>query len=213
MAIKANDKAKIVYEINRCERENYRTPRYQKLCEALDLFEQLEVLIPELELKSVNPSVEWYTPPRWIELFRIFLGQIDCDPASCDLAQSWIWAKTYYRKEHNGLFNPWHGNVFCNPPYGKMTKPFLLWGLKQYSEGFIDEAIFLINRTGAGWFLDLENQFSAICKVKKRIAFVDPRGRVCDSPRYYNDLLYLGPRGALFSEVFSPYGKVVTHGA
>lgn len=73
-------------------------------------------------LHTSSESNEWYTPPEYIELARNTLGTIDLDPASCDFAQEWIQANTYYTKETNGLLHNWSGKVFVNPPYGEIPR-------------------------------------------------------------------------------------------
>src|SRR6266700_2089374 len=63
-------------------------------------------------------STEWYTPRKYVDAAREVMGSIDCDPASNDLANEIVQAKTYYTKETDGYNKRWHGNVWLNPPYG-----------------------------------------------------------------------------------------------
>ena len=56
-------------------------------------------------------SDDWLTPPALIEA----LGPFDLDPcASVD--QPWATAAEQWTE--GGLDRPWHGLVWCNPPYG-----------------------------------------------------------------------------------------------
>lgn len=58
---------------------------------------------------------EWLTPPEIIKA----LGAFDLDPcAPADERRPWDMATTHYSAEQNGLSLPWHGRVWCNPPYG-----------------------------------------------------------------------------------------------
>jgi len=58
---------------------------------------------------------EWLTPPEIIKA----LGAFDLDPcAPADERRPWDMASTHYSAEQNGLALPWHGRVWCNPPYG-----------------------------------------------------------------------------------------------
>lgn len=57
-------------------------------------------------------SDEWLTPPDIIR----DLGPFDLDPCSPALERRpWPTAKEHYHE--NGLLLPWHGFVWCNPPY------------------------------------------------------------------------------------------------
>lgn len=158
-------------------------------------------------LKKEKPSVEWYTPPEFVDMARQVLGKIDLDPASNPTAQKWIKAKTYYTKDNDGLAQQWRGCVWCNPPYGQWTKKFLSKGLEEYQSGNLEQAIFLVNRTGAAWYQDLIENFDAVCQVRKRISFYTPEGKPEGSPRYYNDFLYLGSKSDLFIKVFAEIGR------
>lgn len=58
---------------------------------------------------------EWLTPPSIVQA----LGPFDLDPcAPSDERRPWNIAKQHYSIEINGLALPWHGRVWCNPPYG-----------------------------------------------------------------------------------------------
>jgi hypothetical protein len=160
-----------------------------------------------------DASVEWYTPPEFIELARRVLGKIDLDPASNELAQSWIQAGHFYTKENNGLLQRWFGRVWCNPPYGAietrlMARKFLERGIAAYQADEVEAGIFLLNRTGARWYRELKQQVTAICEVDRRITFIDSQGKRQGSPRYYNDFLYLGKNANPFQEVFQTIGEV-----
>lgn len=58
---------------------------------------------------------EWLTPPEIIKA----LGAFDLDPcAPSNERRPWDMAATHYSADQNGLALPWHGRVWCNPPYG-----------------------------------------------------------------------------------------------
>jgi phage N-6-adenine-methyltransferase len=155
-----------------------------------------------------DAPVEWYTPPEYIEIARSVLGKIDLDPASNALAQTWIKADKYFTIEDDGLKQEWHGRVWCNPPYGRTVNLWLEKAIAQYQSGNTQEAILLLNRTGATWYTELKKNVSAICEAKKRIAFLDATGKRQKSPRYYNDFLYLGSNVELFSKKYTGLGEV-----
>jgi hypothetical protein len=63
-------------------------------------------------------SVEWYTPAIYIETARQALGgEFDLDPANCVKANERVRARIYFTRADNGLSKPWHGRIWCNPPY------------------------------------------------------------------------------------------------
>ena len=63
---------------------------------------------------------EWLTPPDIIKS----LGQFDLDPCS-PINKPWETAKNYFTINDDGLSKTWAGRVWCNPPYGKHTEPWL----------------------------------------------------------------------------------------
>lgn len=181
--------------------------------------EWLEARVMELEAKLQKPvstrTDEWYTPPEFIEMARTVMGSIDLDPASNELAQSWIQAKKYFTKDDEGLMiaSWWKEgdapiNVWCNPPYGRTVELWLETVVDGFLDGNIKSAILLLNRTGAAWYKARTKEVNAICEVHKRIAFIDENGQRQSSPRYYNDFLYLGKDVEKFIEVFSAIGDV-----
>ena len=86
------------------------------------------------EALTQSKSNEWYTKPKYIELARAVLGEIDLDPASNQRAQAWIRAKVYYTKETDGFNRVWQGRVWLNPPYGTRTPKASDWILKAIAE-------------------------------------------------------------------------------
>lgn len=56
---------------------------------------------------------EWLTPPEILQE----LGPFDLDPCA-PIKRPWPMAAEHYTIEDNGLAQPWHGRVWCNPPYG-----------------------------------------------------------------------------------------------
>jgi hypothetical protein len=58
------------------------------------------------------------TPLEIVRAARLWMGAIDVDPASCEIANKGIGAVRYYTKETNGFNRQWGGAVFLNPPGG-----------------------------------------------------------------------------------------------
>lgn len=63
---------------------------------------------------------EWLTPP---EIVRA-LGPFDLDPCS-PANRPWPTAAEHFTVLDDGLSRPWHGRVWCNPPYGRETGRWL----------------------------------------------------------------------------------------
>jgi DNA N-6-adenine-methyltransferase (Dam) len=171
---------------------------------------------------------EYYTPPAEIEIARSFLGTIDLDPASNEIAQQWIQAGTFWTKADNGYTKPWtFKKVFCNPPYcadregeyggGKNVAATLYWldkALGEYAAGRVEEIILLVNRSDGKWYHDRVPQFHAYYERRERIKFIgtNAKGEKATSPRYSNDYLYLGHRPQQFFDHYAAHlGEPVPH--
>lgn len=63
---------------------------------------------------------EWLTPPEILGP----LGEFDLDPCS-PVNRPWDTARTHYTIEDDGLSKPWHGRVWCNPPFGREAVKWL----------------------------------------------------------------------------------------
>ena len=93
-------------------------------------------------------SNEWYTPVPYVVSVLSVLGSIDLDPASCDEAQRVIKAGKYYTAEDDGLVQPWHCNLYLNPPYSMpLVEQFTGKAVDQYVAGNIEAAIILVNNS------------------------------------------------------------------
>jgi hypothetical protein len=65
--------------------------------------------------KAVGKTHEWLTPPWLIEALGGWQS-FDLDPCA-PIEQPYPTARAVYTKRDNGLFLPWHGRVYLNPPY------------------------------------------------------------------------------------------------
>jgi len=66
------------------------------------------------EKPNKGKTDDWLTPFALLQR----LGTFDLDPCGCP-GMPWPTASaTYFLPEHDGLTEPWHGRVWCNPPYG-----------------------------------------------------------------------------------------------
>lgn len=170
--------------------------------------------IPKLsnfEALTQSKSNEWYTKPIYIELARIVLGDIDLDPASNVLAQSWIQAATFFTKDDDGFSRPWLGRVWLNPPYGQ-RKPnagdWMLKAMSEYDAGRVTAAILLVRGDSKG-FKQLKKRFPC-CEPNDRIGFIDASGEEQNNPPPGYCFFYLGPDVDKFKQVFGEIGTITT---
>ena len=117
---------------------------------------------------------EWYTPPEILErVYRIM--PIDLDPASSP--QSTVLAKRYYTKQDDGLSQPWEGNIYLNPPYGREAAKWIDKLVTEYKANRTQQAILLIHaKTDTRWFNQLVDWTAAMVCIKGRLRFVSPEG-------------------------------------
>lgn len=153
---------------------------------------------------------EWYTPKKYVESARDFLGAIDLDPASCEQAQETVRATKYFSIDDDGLQQEWHGRVWLNPPYKQPEiQQFMQKAADEYAAGRITEAIILThNYTDTAWFHIGAGSASAICFTRGRIAFNRYDG-LTGSPTQGQAFFYLGNRPKSFAKAFSSVGFTV----
>jgi len=77
-------------------------------------------------------SDAWYTP-AWV--FDGLGVTFDLDVASPDGGLPWLPARAFYTVADDGLLQPWHGLVWCNPPYSAPTQWCRRWA--QHPDGFL----------------------------------------------------------------------------
>lgn len=165
------------------------------------------------ELLNQSTSNEWYTPAVYIEAAREVMGSIDLDPASCAFANQMVKAARYYTIHDDGLLQDWHGNVWLNPPYGRLNGKSnqALWSQKLIAEhrtGRVRQALMLTNvATGTRWFSPLWD--FPICFVVGRIQFYTDGYKLGQGATHDNAIVYLGENDARFVEFFSQFGPIV----
>jgi hypothetical protein len=153
----------------------------------------------------------WRTPPRYLEAARAVLGEIDLDPASSEVANQTVKATRYFTREDDGLSRPWHGSVFCNPPYGKSANQsnqglFAAKLVAEYEAGRVRAAILLINLYyGYEWFAPLRER--PMCLVDHRICFIDPAtNEEGEEAKASSVFIYFGSECRQFFKVFCQFG-------
>lgn len=112
-------------------------------------------------------SDTWLTPP---EILRA-LGKFDLDPC-CPIVRPWDTADKHYDINDNGLLQPWHGRVWCNPPYGLEA---VKWLRKMVAHGNGTALIFARTET-AMFFETVWRKATAILFLEGRLHFHHANG-------------------------------------
>lgn len=161
-----------------------------------------------MSVLTSRATVNWYTPPSYIEMARQVLGSIDLDPASNSLPQGWINATRWYSQEENGLTQRWAGRVWLNPPFNDTA----LWVRRlghEYVHGDVTAAVLLVNSAhGYKWYEQLWTQ-RPICCASDRIRFVRENGTTGGQAKRGQTFAYFGKDVAKFKQVFSVIGRVI----
>lgn len=110
---------------------------------------------------------EWLTPPHIISA----LGKFDLDPCA-PAKRPWPMAENHFTIHDNGLIRPWHGRVWCNPPYGDQTAR---WMQRMSEHGSGTALIFARTETATffPWVWDTAHSFLFI---KGRLRFYTTEG-------------------------------------
>lgn len=157
-------------------------------------------------------EMEWYTPPEYLELARRVLGEIDCDPASSDVANETVRAKAYFTKTDNGLIQEWRGNIWLNPPYAQpaIAEFAEVVALKYEAREFDQACVLVNNATETNWFQRMLSLCDAVCFLKGRVRFLTSDGSP-GAPLQGQAVLYFGPNREAFIDAFKGAG-IVLHG-
>jgi phage N-6-adenine-methyltransferase len=164
-------------------------------------------------------TCQWNAPKNYIEAVRKVMGGIDVDPASSDIAQTVVKAKTFYTAENDGLTKEWHGRVWINPPYSKglLTK-FVDKLLEEIAAGRTQQAILLVQSSSVGtaWFNRVTEASNSFCLPSKRIFFWSPDAPDGFTPNgnkaglmFGSVIFYFGSKSKQFEAVFKKFGTIV----
>lgn len=115
---------------------------------------------------------EWLTPPYIIKA----LGEFDLDPCAPEV-RPWGTAKKHFTLKDNGLFLPWEGRVWLNPPYGRETFKWLE-KLSNHKQGI---ALIFARTETAGFHKEIWDKANSIFFFKGRLKFHYVNGAVGDT--------------------------------
>ena len=147
---------------------------------------------------------EWYTPQNVIDASRMALGgRIDLDPASCELANSFVGATKFYDREQDGLKQKWEGRVFLNPPFSQAQgkSEFVAKLAAEYSCGNVYAGVLVCSCDFSyKWGKPIRDLASAICLSVGNFKYHkgDPLDKSVKPNGLGSALVYFGPKPDLF---------------
>src|SRR5215212_2292666 len=94
---------------------------------------------------------EWWTP---LDLYRKLNDEFHFTTDPCAEPTNRLGCKIFYTKQDNGLYKQWHGNVFCNPPYGKQSKKWIAKCANYAAQGLGTVVMLIPARVDTSWFHD-----------------------------------------------------------
>jgi hypothetical protein len=119
------------------------------------------------ELPNRGETNDWLTPPSIIET----LGPFDLDPCT-PWSMPWRTASLMLTEFDDGLWFPWRGRVWLNPPYGPDTGD---WLERLAAHGHGTALIFARTETAA-WHKHVWPKATAITFLDGRLHFHRPSG-------------------------------------
>lgn len=141
---------------------------------------------------TTSTSDRRFTPLDLLADIETFLGPGYLDPCPAVVAGEQI---------TSGLWLPWRGRVYVNPPYGRAIGA---WIVKAMTEP-VDEMLLLVPaRTDAAWFQSLYD--CPICFLRGRLKFSGAR---FNAP-FPSALVYRGQRVSEFCRAFRARGPIVS---
>jgi phage N-6-adenine-methyltransferase len=126
----------------------------------------------------------WYTP-AWV--FDGMGVEFDLDVAAPPGGVPWIPARHHYTQDDDGLAQPWHGVVWCNPPYSAPTP----W-CKRFAE-HDDMALLIRADLSTGGPIAALGAADALWAPDGRLDFVDGVGDVTGKVTFSTVMLGRGP--------------------
>jgi len=124
---------------------------------------------------------DWITPKYIVDAFNNLQSwkhgfYFDLDPCS-SITQPWGTAREAYTVEQDGLAHTWHGNVYCNPPYGPHTSKWIR-RLTEHGQGI---ALIFARVETVLWQEFIFPTADGFLFPRRRIAFARPDGTTPNS--------------------------------
>lgn len=114
----------------------------------------------------------WATPQDFFDKLN---EEFRFDLDACALPEN-AKCERYFTPEVDGLSQPWTGNVWCNPPYGRGIGGWVNHGYLAAKTGHADVVVMLLPaRTDTQWFHAYINGKAEIRFIKGRLKFGDSK--------------------------------------
>jgi hypothetical protein len=136
--------------------------------------------------KSEDRGNAWLTPREFVELVRAAMGGIiHLDPAT-EVGNP-TGAFTFYTALDDGLYLPWWGNVFLNPPYS----PLGPWVEKAIESAKAGARIYMLVpvRTDAAYHQRLLAASTDVLLLRGRLSFARPDVEERPKPAAFGSML------------------------
>lgn len=153
-------------------------------------------------------STTYITPPMILDPVRAYFGGvISLDPAT--EPSNPVGAERFYSwPMHDGLALPWRGNVFVNPPYGKVLQSWVRKIALEANRMVHIVALLPGQRFETVYFQEgilASHALTAVVFIRKRVPFLRPDGKPAKG-NPYGSMLYVfnGNRdrcGTCFSKI------------
>ena len=120
------------------------------------------------EVMFSSRSDVWETPQAFFDALN---EEFNFDLDVCALPQN-AKCKNFYTPEMDGLSQPWKGNVWCNPPYGREIGQWVKRAYISTKSGWANLVVMLLQaRTDTRWFHEYIYGKSEIRFVPGRLKF------------------------------------------
>ena len=119
-----------------------------------------------LNLIDNGTSDDYYTPPF---IFKALGLEFDLDVCAPSQGVPWIPAKRSLSIIDDGLVTPWHGLIWCNPPFSNISP----WIDKMEAHG---NGIALVGISKSRWCNNAWNQSNSIMLLPSNLKFIRANG-------------------------------------
>jgi hypothetical protein len=136
-----------------------------------------------LQPMMLNQTDEWLTPSPVIAA----VGPFDLDPCAHPEFRTRCADVGFCLPDENGLLLPWHGRVWCNPPFGREL-PKWIERMALHGNGIMLAPA----RTETRWFRVAWQSATAILFPYKRFRYERPDGTAGENPTFPDALIAFG---------------------
>lgn len=159
-------------------------------------------------INQTSGDTEYYTPAFIIEAAQRVMGGIDLDPASSEVANQTVRAKTFFTREHDGLSVQWFGRVWMNHPFSRIGNP--IWinkAVTEYRSNRVETLLCItFAATSEQWFQPLMD--FPQCYLCPRTNYSLPDGTLKRGITKGSVVTYMGRDAVRFARSFNSFGAI-----